>query len=102
MGPAIASTFSLRASAASSDASPPIASPRDAQAPPPNGVTALSPAITSISSMPTPSWSATIWAIAVSVPCPWSLTLVMQRILPDGSSLTVVPSWVETGASEGP
>ena len=92
----------MRASAAASDASPPIARPREAQAPPPNGVVALSPAITSTSPVSTPSWSATIWAIPVSVPCPWSVTLVMQRILPDGSSFTVVPSWVETGASEGP
>jgi hypothetical protein len=63
---------------------------------------ALSPASMPMSSMETPRLSATIWAMLVSVPCPWSVRLVTQRTVPEGSSRMVQPSCVEIGAPEGP
>ena len=50
----------------------------------------------------TPSVSATICATLVNVPWPWSVRLVMQRTVPDGSSRKVQPSWVEIEAPDGP
>jgi hypothetical protein len=52
--------------------------------------------------MGTPTVLATTWAIMVSVPCPCSVTPVMQVSLPDGSSLMVQPSCEEMRAPPTP
>ena len=62
--------FRLSIVPACSAASPPMAVPREAQAPPPYGEIALSPPVTLTCPMDKPTLSATIWATLVNVPCP--------------------------------
>ena len=83
---------------ARSVALPPIGMPRLAHVPPPYGTTAVSPETTATDSTGTPSSSATIWASAVRVPWPWSVSPVSTVTAPEGSKRTVVPSWPEIGA----
>ena len=62
----------------------------------------VSPVSTRTSSIATPTALATTCAIIVSVPCPCSVTPVMQVSLPDGSSLIVQPSCEEMRAPPTP
>jgi hypothetical protein len=81
---------------------PPMGMPRLAQVPPPYGTIAVSPMSTVTASIGTPSSSATIWASAVRVPCPCSVTPASAVTAPEGSIRSVVPSCPEMGAPPTP
>ena len=75
---------------------------REANAPKPNGVASVSPRTTLTASYGTPSSSATIWAIVVSVPCPCEVTPASTVTAPEGSMRTVAPSWPVRNGMRGP
>ncbi len=58
----------------------------------PSGTTWLSPCSTSTLSNGTPSWSATIWAIVVTLPWPCGDTPVSTRTVPVGRNSIVAAS----------
>ena len=90
--------FSRISAAASRHASPAMAVPLDAQVPPPNGVVAVSPMTTLISSRAMPSTSEMIDVTTASPPWPWSVRPVAQEMLPSASRRRVQASRELIGA----
>ena len=76
--------------------------PREAQVPPPYGVTPVSPVMTRTFSMETPTALAAICAKMASVPCPCSVTLHITVTMPVGSRRSVAPSCAEMRAPPTP
>ncbi len=65
---------------------------REPPVPGPHGVNAVSPWMNTMSSIAQPRCSATIWAMVVSVLCPWLAVPMIRVTTPVGSIRTIAPS----------